>query len=316
MVICKIMGGLGNQMFCWATAYAFSRELHTELVLDLQIYHTFYRLRCFELDRFRIGQNRLLIRRSFGYGRLAKKAYDLWHDLKIRLLYRAIPVTEREEFAYQDFPDDPGKNFYLSGYWQNYRYFDRYRPDLIRNFLPAQNLSVGQEAANVFCRKPIAVHVRRGDYQAFRGGKCLSMSYYRKAISVMQSAAGEGRPFLIFTDDVPFCREFFQGVMFQQQSIMDPGWDSAVCPAGAGRTEILFADDLGDYTDIEEFFLMSMCSAFIIANSTFSWWAAYLSEEPGKLVAAPVVDMWRESYYPDAWIKIPAELEGNGNPCR
>ncbi len=290
MIVIQIRGGLGNQFFVYAAAYAAARDSKSELMIDLQLYQTFYKLRGYELNCFQIGEHPLLMKRSFGSGKIAVKCYNKVHDLLLKQKYHAEFIKEQREFEYQELRIDPNRNYYLYGsYWQNYQYFDRYREDLKRMFrlktLP--ELLKRPEVEQIRSGNYTAVHVRRSDYKTFQGGKCLSVDYYRDTAQKMQELLPQGIRFLIFTDDAEFCREQFSFL----------------------KNAVIVSDLLPDLTDVEEFAVMTMCSNFILANSSFSWWAAYLSEEENSRVIAPVVDMWKESFYLPEWRKIPASLE-------
>lgn len=289
MIIVKVMGGLGNQLFTYAIAYALSKQQKSSVILDKQIYHTSYSLRKCQLDSFTISFTKELIPFSFGHNRASKKIYNTFHDAYLKARYKPLVVSEKEEFEQQDIRvgDD---NLYLKGYWQNYRYFHQYRKDLIREF---QLKAVSEDAKRLIDRaaqeKPIAMHIRRGDYKTFKGGKCLSMDYYKQALAYLREEIKTDSPIWIFTDDVEFCKSQFTD------------------------TSISYVSLMARLTDIEEFWVMTKCKHFVIANSSFSWWAAYLSESNGKKVAAPIVDMWKESFYLPEWKKIKTEIGMENN---
>lgn len=128
----------------------------------------------------------------------------------------------------------------------------------------------------------VAVHIRRSDYKTYCGGKCLATNYYTKVMD-NYCKMDKDSLFYIFTDDIEYCKSAF-----------------------GGYNIVIVAQKYG-FTDIEEFYFMSHFHRFVIANSTFSWWAAYLSEAAD--VYAPVVDMWKETFYPETWNKVEAEIE-------
>jgi hypothetical protein len=228
-----------------------------------------------------------MINISIGYNKVSKKIYGLIHSAILNYRYRAQIIKEDEQFAYQDFFTDGSPNLYLNGYWQNYKYFDHVREDLIRQFIPISlNSNVKALIELAIVAKPIAMHIRRGDYKKFNGGKCLSMKYYNDALTYYRKFNSGEYPIWIFTDDIEFCKiEFF------------------------GIDNLYYVADKSKLNDLEEFYLMSQCANFIIANSTFSWWAAYLSTNHNKLVVAPLVDMWTRDFYLPEWHLIEAELE-------
>lgn len=286
MIIVKVIGGFGNQLFTYAVAFALAKKFSVDLILDEQIYHTFYSLRQCELGTLKIDYNKKLINNSFGYNKVSKKFYNFTHDFILNIRYRAQIIKEEKEFACQDFVFNGNHNLYINGYWQNYRYFDHVRNDLVRQFIPISidsSLKVLIELA--ILDKPIAMHIRRGDYKHFKGGKCLSINYYKKAIAYYRQLDSSA-PIWIFTDDVEFCKSELFGI-----------------------DNLYYVAEKAKLSDLEEFHLMTHCASFIIANSSFSWWAAYLSTSHNKLVIAPIVDMWSRDFFLPDWHTIVTEIE-------
>ena len=109
------------------------------------------------------------------------------------------------------------------------------------------------------------------------------MSYYKSAINLIEQANPDIK-FMVFSDDVEFCKENFGA---------DP------------KFEYVSEKSL---TDNEELYIMSKCKHYIIANSSFSWWGAYLGYDEKSMVVCPVVGIWKENFYLDGWVKIPAEF--------
>lgn len=286
MLIVKVMGGLGNQLFTYATAYALSQKYLQDLMLDEVIYQTYYSLRVCQLHDFNIIYNKTLNSFSLGHGRVGKKIFNLYHDYMLEHKYHPKMIVEQEQFALQDIQLDSNENYYLQGYWQNYRYFDLYRESLQRQYMPKKVSDIAQALINRAIEdKPIIMHIRRSDYKTFKGGKCLSQQYYYDALGIVQQRRSIDVPIWVFTDDVEFCKETF------------------------GMPNVTIVTETKGMTDIEEFCVMCHGSDYIIANSSFSWWAAYLCRNPNKEVVAPVVDMWSESFYPSEWITIAASIE-------
>lgn len=292
MIIMKIMGGLGNQLFTYAVGYSLAKRLNVDMILDKQIYDTSYTLRTCQLDEFNVVYGKSLMSITLGRNKVMIKIYSRLHDLKLYHLLKAVKIDEKEQFKIQELPTDSKLNYHLRGYWQNYRYFDKYRHDLVQQFTVKKilNPELKKLINEVGTKQPIAMHIRRGDYKTFKGGKCLSLTYYHEAIRKMKSLVGDERDILVFTDDTDFCKEAFNGVR-----------------------GILYVSDMLALTDVEEFNLMTQCSHFIIANSSFSWWAAYLCEMPDKVVIAPVVDMWGPDFYLPEWIKLNSTIEGGAS---
>lgn len=287
MYIIKIMGGLGNQLFSYAFAYALAKKNKTELLLDKVIYHTYYKLRACELDQFNIKYTGTIIDKSFGAGKIQRKIYNIYHSLILKYKYKAHLIEEMDSFSFREFELKDTENYHFFGYWQNYRYFHEFKEELVREFVPK---IINDELKNAISylesRKPIIVHIRRGDYKSYRGGACLSLKYYYSAINYLRSASDSNREIMIFTDDIDYCKEKF----------------SSYC-------NIKYFSELFHLSDINEFYAMTKGDSYIIANSTFSWWAAYLSNSIHKVVIAPVVDQWKSEFYLPEWIKLDTEIE-------
>ena len=155
-----------------------------------------------------------------------------------------------QEPCYDYRPIPPLKNCDLFGYMQSYHYFSDYE-DLIRKlFSPKQSINNGQY------REYCSVHVRRTDYLKHAGCyTILGPDYYYKAAELVPQ-----NKFLVFSDDREWCKKNLTDSRF------------------------IITDSAPDYVD---FFLQSACSSNIIANSSFSWWAAWLNSNPEKVVIAP-----------------------------
>ena len=158
--------------------------------------------------------------------------------------------------------DNCPDNVSLVGYFQSEKYFKHIEDDIRKLFAPKKEAKEAYEEVKELFDDPVALHIRRGDF--LRNSvhhHNLSMQYYETALR----AFGQERQIIIFSDDTDWCKQqpLFEGDRF------------LVCEAG------------GPYTDL---YLMSKCSDFIIANSTFSWWGAWLSDNEDKLVIYP--DIW------------------------
>lgn len=286
MIVVEIKGGLGNQLFTYASAYGIARRNNTNLRLDKNIYDTSYHLRKYELKKFPLIYDKHTVEYTPRQNRVSQLIYKSLRKLKLNLIYKVDRINEYEEFAYQNV-ECKSSNIYLKGYWQDYHYFNEYRNELLEQFIPELSFSVDESRIldRIINSTSVAIHIRRGDYQNFKGGKCLRLSYYLEAIDKMKSYA-DNVNFFVFTDDVEYCKSIFLGI----------------------KNMYIISDSV-KLNDLTEFYLMSKCKHFIIANSSFSWWASYLSNHEGKIVVAPVVDMWKSTYYLPEWIKLDAEIE-------
>ena len=162
----------------------------------------------------------------------------------------------------QELLDNCPDNVSLVGYFQSEKYFKHIEDDIRKLFGPKEDaLSCWASTQHLF-DNPVALHIRRGDFLINSvHHHNLSMKYYETALR----AFGSDRQVIIFSDDTDWCKAqpLFEGDRF------------LVCEGG------------GPYTDL---YMMSKCDDFIIANSTFSWWGAWLSHNEDKLVIYP--DLW------------------------
>ena len=212
------------------------------------------------------------------------------------LLRRAFGVREFTESIEQrftflhDLPIDPSlRTLYLTGYWQTYRLVAAVEGKLRREFqlkTPAsgKNLQVMEQIKA--CAAPVSLHIRRGDYTvASEAMKPLSMDFYKQAIALLQNRL-DHPVFFVFSDDIEFSR--------------------ASLSAGV---KAVFVDHNDSFTSHEDLRLMSSCSHHIIANSTFSWWGAWLNPRPDKIVVCPR-NWLAGSHYPELfapdWIVLDA----------
>jgi hypothetical protein len=156
----------------------------------------------------------------------------------------------------------------LHGFFQNEKYFQNCREEVIKSFSPFTEVENKIKARNKgLFENRCSIHVRRGDYIKHSEVHLnLGMDYYREAIKVMK-AKGH-RKFLVFSDDLDWCKNNFKN----EFSI----W---------GTTDFVFSDR--NTANYEDLFLMTFCDSHIIANSTFSWWGAWLGKNPNKIVISP-----------------------------
>lgn len=203
---------------------------------------------------------------------LPKWQYENYFNLKECFLESLPknPVYNEPHFHYAKIP--PEKNLDLSGYFQSNKYWIEYDSE-IRNLLnPIYHFDMEPGLCSI--------HVRRGDYINFQAcHPLMSMNYYEKAME-----ASGCRKFLIFSDDIDWCKNKFIGNNFEFSDIKDPVIDLAM--------------------------MAKMCESNIICNSSFSWWAAWLNNNPFKKVIAP--NNWfgpalqhdTKDLFPTEWIKI------------
>jgi hypothetical protein len=275
MIIVKLMGGLGNQMFQYAVARRLAWRHETRLKLDLSFLEgdqTGNTQRKPVLSHLCISAERAShweVANITGSGRniLESTAVKLFQK---SALAKLRPSVCREKHIHFDpivltLPD----NSYLDGYWQSEKYFrdieDIIREEFTVNYpLAGENLEL---AEIIQVTNSVSVHVRRGDYvaspnvNAFHG--VCSADYYQDAVMEIASLIPVPN-FFIFSDDAGWVKEHLK-LPYPVTVVENNGPDEA-------------------YEDLR---LMSLCRHHIIANSSLSWWGAWLSLHPGKIVIAP-----------------------------
>lgn len=285
-VIVSFSGGLGNQLFQYAAGWELSNRLRVPLYVETEFYRKSPN-RQFELKKFQLELNFL-------------SGYKLYRSLGLArgclpfLLQKKRPLSDSpyifiEEFFEFDlrFEKIIGPLVYLSGYWQSERYFPECGnklKKLVQGDVPV-NVShlLSQINENAVC-----VHIRRGDYTrnpeiAKVHGVC-GADYYEKGIATMKSKLKNPR-FFVFTDEP-------EAVSFVYNMVED----------------VVLVSNYSEGDQWAEFFLMQQFYNFIIANSTFSWWAAWSSLKEPKFVICP--ENWfadasknTKDLYPATWLK-------------
>lgn len=286
MKIVKFLGGLGNQMFQYAFYKALSKR-HKTVKADLSGYKTYPLHNGFELENV---FNLSLKKTSAFTLKLYDPAVRTWHIRKLRKILNLMKAyeIEKDPFLFDENKlKASGPKLYF-GYWQNQRYFIDIEDEIKSKFQFKNNLSEKNEAYlhSIHQSNSISVHIRRGDYIGHEslGGLC-SLNYYQTAIGIMEAKI-ENPLFFIFSDDMEWCKNNL--------------------PLPASTTFVAGNKGLNSYVDMQ---LMSNSKHNIIANSSFSWWAAWLNQNPDKIVIAP--DKWiNDDNYndsdmiPKTWLKI------------
>lgn len=263
MIIIRFTGGLGNQMFQNAL-YEKYRELGYDVYADL----SFYRMQDtvkYELDIF---HTEIVEASSKEISKLIDNKKDYLSRIR-RLFYR------KREYLYMEDPEvhyEPEifslKKAYLDGYWQSEKYFIDIRDRLLSVYsFPIsnnqRNIDVLNEMRN--CNS-VSIHVRRGDYLKGRAkvlyGNICTCEYYKNAVLEVRERIANP-VFYVFSDDVEWVQE-----NLKIENARYINWNNGV----------------EDYYDM---YLMSQCKCNIIANSSFSWWGAWLNQNEDKIVISP-----------------------------
>ena len=288
MILINLKGGLGNQLFQYACGRALSVRNNDEVTIDITQYKRQNRIdtiRQYALSPFKISTRiatPLEIKHiKYPYGLISKSI----RFVRTKVL-RQFNVNYTPRILKQR------GNIYLDGFFQTEKYFADIRPTLISEI--SLKAPWGQSAhvvANQIRNAPnsVSLHVRRGDYVQDtktnqHHGTC-GAHYYAHALEVLAEKIGANIHLFIFSDDIEWVRA--------NLTLPYP-------------TTYVSDTSIPDY---EELMLMSLCSHNIIANSSFSWWGAWLNQNSGKIVIAPRewVRTGKHNFrdiVPDSWIRI------------
>ena len=287
MIISHIIGGLGNQMFQYAVARALAIHTNQPLFLDVSSFSNYQLHNGFELTRVFDGQ----------------KLLSTKDDMRQVLSWQSNPLVKkfllRPEFSrlrskhlivephFQYWPDlqKVSGSIYLTGYWQSEKYFKSAEQIIRTDFafkqpMSADNQALANEMAQV---NAVSLHIRRGDYiknavTLATHGLC-SLEYYQMAIKHIAEHVMQPK-FFIFSDDVAWVKDNL-AIEFPCHNVdINHGTNS--------------------YNDMR---LMSMCKHNIIANSSFSWWGAWLNQNVSKIVIAPNKWFSNDNNVSDLYVK-------------
>jgi hypothetical protein len=262
-VVCKLKGGLGNQLFQFAYGYARALELAAELELDVSYFDSDARHGGYALDSFKLNQTVALIKNGF----LLNALFRLDEGI-IGKFHSRVGHFE-DGLGADDRVFKLGNTLYLNGFWQNPALFLDYT-EQIKKALTLNEIENSYEYLQIKDQiingASVAVHFRRGDYVSDKGAASvhgvLQKSYYEKAVRKIEEAVDKPT-FFIFSDDIDAAKrelDFIENAIFV----------------------IAVSDNV-----VADMYLMSLCKHNIIANSTYSWWSAWLNESEKKIVIAP-----------------------------
>jgi hypothetical protein len=236
MIIVKIQGGLGNQLFQWAYGYSLSKD--HEVYFDISFYSS----------AENIGG--LVDKRNFELNNILNTPINLLtHEILEKIKYKNITIVN-DNYLYNDISFDKNEIYFLNGYWQSEKFFIKYREDILKSIkLPEFN--------DCDFKNSCSLHIRRGDYlNLSKKHPILAVNYYEKALEILNPSGN----IFIFSDDIEWCKK----------NII--------------RSNSIFVDGNSNIEDLAQ---MSNCKDNIIANSSFSWWGAWLNRNPNKRIICP-----------------------------
>lgn len=286
-VVARIHGGLGNQMFQYAAGRALALRNDADLVLDLRYFEDEVPYG-FGLPHFAARFREARAEELPPHPKRQRLRYALWRTLKLK------PRLVREKgLGFNENVIATRAPAYLHGYWQSERYFadvvETIRAELTVTAPPsAENAAM---MARIRSGPSLSLHVRRGDYASDPAilaahGLC-SPDYYVQAVRAVTERSGAAPVIYVFSDD--------------------PDWADA--NLAFDDAELVVVRGNSSETSYEDMRLMSACDHHIAANSSFSWWGAWLDPSPDKIVVAPKrwfvhPQMSNPDICPPGWVRL------------
>lgn len=286
MKIVNLKGGLGNQMFQYAL-YRHLIEKNEAAKLDISAYKEWVIHNGYELEKVFKVKPELASKRE---ARLCRQC--LYNYMNKKDCISEFKYYPEKQFNYDSNVFNMNGNIYYDGYWQTEKYFKDIE-NMIRNdfvFKDKLDLKNFKIALKIVSGNSISIHVRRGDYVRIKdtarlhGGIC-TINYYMRAVKMMSRKVPQP-VFYVFSDDSEWAKDNLK---------LD--FETAYVDWNKGKDS---------YRDMQ---LMSLCKHNIIANSTFSWWAAWLNKNQNKRVIAPAKwfndpEINTSDLIPQNWVKI------------
>ncbi|TDB63467.1 alpha-1,2-fucosyltransferase [Arundinibacter roseus] len=292
MIVVKLQGGLGNQLFQYATAKAVAMVHQTEVAFDGQFFATsslqnIHTPRQYELNNVGIAFRKPSLLDQISYEMLANT--KIAGKFLRRLRSARIYAENKSNYTSEIF-EKTTSNTYLKGFFQSERYFLSIRPILLREILLDYS-EAPTYAEQIMSTQAVSLHIRRGDYISLPAaaqfhGIC-SLDYYSNAIDYIQSKITNPHIY-VFSDEID--------------------WAKNKLKASVPLTFVDHANPVSAHTDLS---LMHLCKHHILANSTYSWWGAWLNPSPKKIVIAPKIwfadhsaQEFTDDLLPASWIRL------------
>ena len=295
MITMRIKGGLGNQLFQYAAAYALSKRLDQPFQFNPAFTATMT-ARGYKFPELMVDAEKIVNDNELSLKvRLLKNAYI---NKAVRILNlskhkcaNGLYFLETRDTWQPDFFTITAPNLYVDGYFQSEEYFKQYRDELLRQFQPRYEAE--SDYVEVMNRiqhcNAVAVHVRRSDFKKDNNPfhYLLTEDYYRRAVDYIRAHVTDP-VFFRFSDDMEWVKE----------NIGD-------------AHDFVFVSIKTSHGDIDDMMLMKHCNHIITANSTFSWWAAWLNEHDDAIRVVPEQPYGMDGMIPDMWVKLRVDSNSN-----
>ncbi|MFA6922783.1 MAG: alpha-1,2-fucosyltransferase [Bacteroidales bacterium] len=262
MIIVKLQGGIGNQMFQYAIGKHIAILNNMELKLDISSFEKDSLNRKYELHNFNISES---IASEKEIKKIINKRFFAFSQNNTIIKQRFFEYDAEVLKKYNN-------NIYLDGFWQSEKYFFQIKNIIQKEFTLKYANDFNKNFEHILNKtetlNSVAVHVRRGDYVNSKFGQnnyrnIHSEGYYKKAFEII-SKKTSAPVYFMFSDDIEWCKNEFKKIK-----------------------DLIFIESHKPHEDL---ILMSLCKHQITANSSFSWWAAWLNNNPYKTIIA--TDKW------------------------
>lgn len=284
MIVVRIWEGLGNQLFQYAYARALELRTNQRVYFDIE--------RCFaeKLEGKRIPrkyQLNLFHTKIRAYPDTEKMFFFLKQNNPLEKILcwaaqkRMLPLKfiKEQDVSYKADLNTISGCYYLMGWFQNEAYFKEYREIILHELTPKKKIHVTPKMKAVLDENnTVSMHIRRGDFK--EENIMLPISYYKRAADYMKTKINNP-VFLVFSDEIQWVKTHL---------------NLGEC--------VIYVSDEEKLEDYEELLLMSKCKHNIIANSTFSWWGAWLNKNENKIVVGPKRWCTCFNIMPSDWIKL------------
>lgn len=271
ILISNVVGGIGNQLFCYCCGYCAAKKTNSKFYIDISSFNHYFRK--YEIDRLNIRYDGIVRSRFIHY--------------IIEFIFFKHVIKEKHDRIFQKDIYNNDNIKILKGYFQSDKYII-YKNDILKQFKLSKiedRLLVDSFVCSI-PKNSVSIHVRRGDY--VNGNMSLNISYYKKAIEKMNEKLNNAS-YIFFSDDIEYVKRNFDFDNNQNYHLV---------------SDYIKLDD-----DLINLFLMSSCDNQIIANSTYSWWSAFLNTNNNKITIAPMIEyLYETDCYPTDWITIDAEV--------
>jgi hypothetical protein len=286
MIFVQLSGGLGNQMFQYAFGQSVGKKRNVSVVYKPDFEGLLNRK--FELHHFGISG-------MLADDRVYESMLKMQQGLLTRIRNRFLPYYRKTLIVEKQYHFDPNllhipRHCLVNGYFQSEKYFADIASHIRHEFRLKTPLTPENEilVSDILNLNSVSLHVRRGDYLEHPLFPTYGVAYYQKAIELILQLVKDP-VFYIFSNDIKWCRENLE--------INHPAH---------------FVTINNEQQPHYDLYLMSKCKHNIVANSSFSWWSAWLNNNPGKTVVAPSKWVNQDSGFfanisdiiPKAWIQI------------